>query len=335
MEQASNQLSEAAEGEYGKKIAENIKERMEWVVSEVKGDRVLDIGCNQGEISIMLGRTGKKVTAVDADEEAINYAKEALQKESEEVQNNVTFKKLDILEDSIDEDGFDTVILSEVLEQYESAEALLKEASRLMKGSGKIIVTVPFGIRNYSDQKRTFYFQDIYQDVKQLYKVEEIEFIGSSVGLTGTPSMNRNRGPIPARFIQRLEAAFYRLEQRLHEKSTNQETMIRELKQEKEKLEADLLTKGKNEGLSRSEQESDSSNQRIKELSEENQSLKDQLEKFKELNQRWEKELKELHEENTQLNQRWTERFNDLRKQTEDLIARYKKQIAKLKKRKW
>lgn len=325
MNQASNHLTEAAEGEYGKEIAEDIQERIDWVAGEVEGDRILDVGCNQGKLSIMLGKQGKKVIGIDSDEKVINYARQSLEEESEEVKQNVSFQKVDILEDTFEEEKFDTIILSEVLEQYKSAEPVLEAVSRLMKGNGKIIVTVPFGIRDYNDQKRVFYFHDIYQEVKQLFKVEEVKFIGNSVGLTGTVSLNKNRGPIPVRFIQRLEEAFYQLEQRLREENTDNKQVTGERKMEKGE---------DNKQHSNSEAKSDSSKQKEKELEEANQTLRDQLKKSQELNQQWEEKIKQLHEENTSINQKWTARFQELKKQTEDLITRYKKQIEKLKKNK-
>ncbi|MBA2541393.1 MAG: methyltransferase domain-containing protein [Deltaproteobacteria bacterium] len=101
--------------------------RFDWLVSEVRG-RALDIGSNQGIVSILLGRAGHDVVYV-----------------------------ADIF-DVLPGDTFDTVVLGEILEHHADPRAVWLRAARLVVPGGRLIGTTPFGL--HPDRRTTFYLRN-------------------------------------------------------------------------------------------------------------------------------------------------------------------------------
>ncbi len=83
-------------------------------------NRVLDLGCNLGDISFMIAEKAKAVVGIDYNEKAIHTAKERYQKE------NLTFlhaEALDYLKNNTEK--FDTLILSHILEHLDDPKGFL------------------------------------------------------------------------------------------------------------------------------------------------------------------------------------------------------------------
>ena len=131
--------------------------RVHWICKQVTGRKVLDIGCSQGIVPILLGREGFYVTGIDIEETSIQYANEELNRESVLVQDKVSFLLQDVT--SLDKSlgTFDTIILSEVLEHFSHPRRILAIIYQLLNRKGKIIITVPFGLLKFHDHKQTFY----------------------------------------------------------------------------------------------------------------------------------------------------------------------------------
>ena len=68
-----------------------LRRRIDWMADEVRGPRVLDVGCSEGILEVLLARHGYTVTGLDIDPEALEFAQHLLAKESEEVRARVRF----------------------------------------------------------------------------------------------------------------------------------------------------------------------------------------------------------------------------------------------------
>lgn len=102
--------------------------------------RVLDVGCGNGSfLALPLARQGYHVTGIDVDEHSIEHARQLAGAAS-----NARFWA-GLVEEIPDEELFDVVILSEVLEHLTEPATLLEASMRQMAEGGVLIVTVPNG----------------------------------------------------------------------------------------------------------------------------------------------------------------------------------------------
>ena len=108
-----------------------IKER-----TELKGKRVLDIGCGGGILSEALSKAGADVIGIDASTQTIGVAKS----HANSVNSKVTYLESTV-EDFIlnnDKNSFDVITCLEMLEHVPSPEQIIKSCSNILKKGGDI-----------------------------------------------------------------------------------------------------------------------------------------------------------------------------------------------------
>lgn len=108
---------------------ENIKEN----------DRVLDIGCGNGELAFDISKKAQKIVAVDIDPKKISVA------EKKYIGPNISYRVADATKD-LDTEKFDIVILSNVLEHIEKRVDFLKGIKPL---ANKFLIRVPMLSRDW------------------------------------------------------------------------------------------------------------------------------------------------------------------------------------------
>jgi 2-polyprenyl-3-methyl-5-hydroxy-6-metoxy-1,4-benzoquinol methylase len=113
-----DRITEAYFGKMGKAFARSTRERVHWICSVVEGTRVLNVGCSQGIISIILGREQKFVTGIDIAKRSID---KYLSMESCYAQDNVTFIHGDFRTADLGQDKFDTIILETAVDRLLSS----------------------------------------------------------------------------------------------------------------------------------------------------------------------------------------------------------------------
>lgn len=101
--------------------------------------KILDVGCGNGLISLQLGQLGYNVKGVDISEKSIKKAIE------NNTFSNVSFEVVNAEELTIQNQRYDVVICSEVLEHLHEPDKLLKVLKNLLTEKGILIVTVPNG----------------------------------------------------------------------------------------------------------------------------------------------------------------------------------------------
>jgi 2-polyprenyl-3-methyl-5-hydroxy-6-metoxy-1,4-benzoquinol methylase len=99
---------------------------------------IIEVGCGNGNISYQLARNGFKVRGVDISAESISRAKNRYQAEalSYEVVN---------AEKLANEECYDVVVMSEVLEHLTEPQSVLQAVASMMKPDAIAIITVPNG----------------------------------------------------------------------------------------------------------------------------------------------------------------------------------------------
>ena len=103
------------------------------------GERWLDAGCGTGTIARRLASQGCDVTAVDGSARMIEVAQGAADRISP-----LHFLKVnDIVELPFSNATFDGIVCSSVLEYVDSPSGVLSELARVLRDSGRLIVSVP------------------------------------------------------------------------------------------------------------------------------------------------------------------------------------------------
>lgn len=111
------------------------------LVNLEKAGLVLDIGCGVGWLSRQYAELTKgQLVGIDFSEETIS---EARAKAMEEGLDNLKFEVMDAEDLGFRDNIFDIVICSEVLEHLLNPQKALNEMNRVVKPTGKIVITTP------------------------------------------------------------------------------------------------------------------------------------------------------------------------------------------------
>lgn len=105
-------------------------------LSNKSGLKILDIGCGTGETLTFLDNylDKPKLYGIDNSQVAINFAKK---------RGHKNIRKVNALELPYKSNSFDYILLLDVIEHIEDDSSLLKEAKRVLKKNGRIIITAP------------------------------------------------------------------------------------------------------------------------------------------------------------------------------------------------
>ena len=113
-------------------------------VAQVKStDHVLDAGCGIGGSSIFLAeRLGCRVTGISLSEKQINKARESASKKA--VGDKTNFQIMNYSATGFPDESFDVVWGCESICYADSKELFIKEAYRLLKSGGKLVIADGF-----------------------------------------------------------------------------------------------------------------------------------------------------------------------------------------------
>ncbi|GAA3951881.1 class I SAM-dependent methyltransferase [Gordonia caeni] len=156
------------------------------------GVRAIDIGAGQGRHSYEMLRRGAEVTAFDQSEKDMADVAEmfgALQVAGEAPEYAVgTTEVGDALRLPYDDESFDVVLMSEILEHIPNDEAAIAEMVRILKPGGLAAVTVP----RYWPEKICWALSDEYHEVEgghvRIYRASDLAGKLEAAGLEVTGS---------------------------------------------------------------------------------------------------------------------------------------------------
>ncbi|MBU8731720.1 methyltransferase domain-containing protein [Cytobacillus oceanisediminis] len=299
-----DRITEAYIGSMGEDFSKKTRDRINWIVNHVQGTKVLDIGCSQGIVPIILGREGKQVDAIDIAEESINYAIIDLKNEHLTVQENVKFRISNFMTDMELSESYETILLTEVLEHISDPHSFLNKINNHLNMEGRLVVTVPFGINDYFDHKRTYYFLDLFKQLSQFFIIEKFEYLGKWVGVICKKStetkISYKNDSFNADIIVNLEKAFYVVERELLTRIEGFQKSVREKNEYINKLQeqhSNYIKKYEDKILQR-EDKIKSLNLRINEINALNNTMFEEVREEKSTNRRL---LEQIKEQNLEL----------------------------------
>ena len=153
------------------------RERIHWMCSQAGGVKILDIGCSQGIVCLLLGREGFQCIGIDYEKKAIEFALAEHEKEEEIVRQRISFELMDATSLPFEDGCFDTIILGEILEHLTHPEKVLKEARRVLKDGGIAVITVPFGLNPSPDHKKTYYPLALLETILPFFKTKNFKLL--------------------------------------------------------------------------------------------------------------------------------------------------------------
>ena len=166
-----------------------LRRRIDWMADEVRGPRVLDVGCSEGILEVLLARRGYTVTGMDIDPEVLEFAQQLLTKESEEVRARVRFIHGDFRE-AVPVGGlYDTVVMGELLDQLDDPGALLDMGLKHLQPGGRVVITTRFGAHPDEDHRRTFCLKDFIDLLKPRFGLESLCIEDNHIRFVGCPSV--------------------------------------------------------------------------------------------------------------------------------------------------
>jgi 2-polyprenyl-3-methyl-5-hydroxy-6-metoxy-1,4-benzoquinol methylase len=114
-----------------------IQYRMKEVLRWCKGNKVLDLGCGDGQFLVVLNKRFRRIVAVDGSKLRMERAKQRM-RNAKSIKFVVSF-----FEKFEPDEKFDTIIAAGILEHVDNAVLILKRARRWLNKNGVIIITVP------------------------------------------------------------------------------------------------------------------------------------------------------------------------------------------------
>ncbi|MBQ7850682.1 MAG: class I SAM-dependent methyltransferase [Clostridia bacterium] len=146
MQHDSSTLSWNAMGDEWLALAQTGESRMRFIMphmlgymGDVRGKRLLDLGCGEGGYSRRLAAAGACVTAADCSEAALCYAQEQAQREGLEIAHYLRNSN-DLF--GIPDAAFDAALCSMMLMDVEDLGGTLREIVRVLKPGGRVYVSM-------------------------------------------------------------------------------------------------------------------------------------------------------------------------------------------------
>lgn len=102
------------------------------------GDTVADIGCGEGDLTLLLARFAKRVTAIDLSAQMLRVVQERSAEAG--VAGRVAVEKGDLEKLPLRADSTDAVFVSQVLHHAARPGQALREAARILKPGGQLIL---------------------------------------------------------------------------------------------------------------------------------------------------------------------------------------------------
>ena len=193
------------------------RKRVHWICSQVRGRRILDMGCSQGITALLLGREGFEVIGVDTDSEAITQAQRYLAKERQAVTERVKFLCDDAIHILETQGPFDSIIMGDLVEHLVRPGHAIEVARRGLSEGGVLVLTSPFGQRAEPGCVRPFHLGSFCRLLSGAWTPEEIQLVHSGIRAVAVPCEEGSKSaPLFSQDLMQLaHAEFVLLERRL------------------------------------------------------------------------------------------------------------------------
>lgn len=150
-----------------------LNETPEWIKYFSKNDRVLDIGCHNGQRDFKLAPFVESITAFDYDTGAIQNAKKWQQEKKIKNIAFLSFSAEKML--PFKDESFDKILFMDVIEHLNNRDLIMKECFRVLRKNGVMVLVAPnkeTPWKIFQKNLGLFYYSD--NDHKIEYSREEL-----------------------------------------------------------------------------------------------------------------------------------------------------------------
>lgn len=137
---------------------QQVKSRIDWLVSNSIGPRILDIGCSDGAAAILLTRQGNSVRGVDVDADLVDDLNEMAERVLADFPYRPDFEVSSISSWARPQAIYDTVLVGHLVTLVTEPTRLMAAAAGCVRPGGRLVVVVPWGRRLGSSPQRHVYF---------------------------------------------------------------------------------------------------------------------------------------------------------------------------------
>ena len=116
--------------------------RLNYLLSNAVGKKVLDVGSSNGVFSIHLAANDFEVYAIDISSEYLKNAKGVA--EQYKVKDKIRFFQAEVTSLPFQNEWFDTVWAGEIIEHFTDTEPMISELIRVLKHGGRLIFSMPY-----------------------------------------------------------------------------------------------------------------------------------------------------------------------------------------------
>jgi len=128
-------------------------------LGDIEGKTVIDIGCGNGSISLLLWLLGAKVHSIDTSMEALQVTRSARNLSERSAQFAPNLCKGDAMRLPYKEETFDIVCCLETLEFVPDDIPAIEEIERVTKPGGMVILFIPYDARATGEEKPLGYYR--------------------------------------------------------------------------------------------------------------------------------------------------------------------------------
>lgn len=112
-------------------------QRFERTIKMVEGEKILDIGCHQGEMTVLLSEKCGYVVGIDLDESNIQVAQQQNKK------RNISYRVMNAEQMWFEKETFDCIVVAEVLEHIHSPYDFLRDINKILVSNGALVISTP------------------------------------------------------------------------------------------------------------------------------------------------------------------------------------------------
>ena len=209
-----------------------LRRRIDWMADEARGPRVLDVGCSEGILEVLLARRGLEVTGVDINADALDFARGLLAEEPDEVRERVELVHGTAEEAGLSPGSFDTVVLGETLEHVHDPAGLLDQSLGPLREGGQVVITTPFGYHPHEDHHQTFCLSDFIDLMRPRCALDTLFIEEGYIRFTGllTPDRDASWARLDAETLTGMtEEAFLKSQTGLYGRAQQYQKRIREV----------------------------------------------------------------------------------------------------------